>query len=188
MTVFEPRNARFRAEKNENESPIKNISKKSRILEDRSRRNNLRIEGITESINETWDEIEDKALKLFSNTLKVNEVEIDRAHRTGYKKEGRPRNIIMKLLRYKDKVKILKEAHCLKGLNIYINEDYSRETTIIRKKLFIEAKQRREKGENVGIRQEKARKINYQVTYLGDKKQVINFTLAIFDETAAAAI
>jgi hypothetical protein len=136
----------------EKESPIKNINEKNRILEDRSRRNNLRIEGITESVKETWDETEDKVLKLFSKTLEVNEVEIERAHRTGYKKDGRTRTIILKLLRFKDKAKVLKEAHRLKGLNIYINEDYSRETATLRKKLFIEAKQRRENGENVAVR------------------------------------
>ncbi|XP_065667668.1 uncharacterized protein LOC136087964 [Hydra vulgaris] len=148
----------------EKKSPIQNINEKNRILEDRSRRNNLRIEGITESVNETWDETEDKVLKLFSKTLEVNEVEIERAHRTGYKKHGKTRTIILKLLRFKDKTKILKEAHRLKGLNIYINEDYSRETSIIRKKLFSEAKLRRENGENVAVRYDKIIKFKSDFT------------------------
>ncbi|XP_065642729.1 uncharacterized protein LOC136074351 [Hydra vulgaris] len=147
----------------EKESPIQNIYEKNRILEDR-RRNNLRIEGITESVNETWDETEDKVLKLFSKTLEVNEVEIERAQRTGYKKDGKTRTIILKLLRFKDKTKILKEAHRLKGLNIYMNEDYSRETSIIRKKLFSEAKLRRENGENVAVRYDKITKFKSDFT------------------------
>ena len=32
------------------------------------------------------------------------------------------------LLRYKDKVKILQKASNLRGINIFINEDFSRET------------------------------------------------------------
>ncbi|XP_065678091.1 uncharacterized protein LOC136093101 [Hydra vulgaris] len=138
--------------------------KKNRILEDRSRRNNLRIEGITENVNKTWEETEDKVLKLFSKTLEVNEVEIERAHRIGYEKDGKTRTIILKLLRFKDKAKILKEAHRLKGLNIYINEDYSRETSIIRKKLFSEAKLRRENGENVDVRYDKIIKLKSDFT------------------------
>ncbi|XP_047122400.1 uncharacterized protein LOC124805898 [Hydra vulgaris] len=148
----------------EKESSIQNINEKNRILEDRSRQNNLRIEGITESVNETWEETEDNVLKLFSKNLKVNEVEIERAHRTGYKKDGKTRTLILKLLRFKDKAKILKEAHRLKGLNIYINEDYSRETSIIRKKLFSEAKLRRENGENVAVRYDKIIKLKSNYT------------------------
>nr|XP_047142847.1 metabotropic glutamate receptor 3-like [Hydra vulgaris] len=51
--------------------------------------------------------------------------------------------------KYKDKVRILKESHRLKGTSFFINEDFSRETVAIQKRLFAEVKQRRSNGENV---------------------------------------
>ena len=51
-----------------------------------------------------------------------------------------PRIIICNLLSYKDKVKILQKANKLRGTNIFINEDLSRETTELRKQLYKEVK------------------------------------------------
>ena len=126
---------------------VENEVQNQRVFEDRLRRNNLRVDGIKESESETWDDVEMKVIKMFESKLGVKDITIERAHRTGMKKNnGRPRTIVMKLLNYKDKVKILKEAKKLKGTNIYINEDFSRATVEIRKKLWAEIKDRREKG------------------------------------------
>ncbi|XP_065645797.1 uncharacterized protein LOC136076251 [Hydra vulgaris] len=87
--------------------------------------------------------------------LGVKGVEIERAHRVGFRKEARSRTIILKLLRFKDKSNILKETRKLKGRNIYANEDFSQETARIRRKLFSEAKVRKLNGENVIVRYDK---------------------------------
>jgi hypothetical protein len=139
------------------ESPynITILNEKCRISEDRSRRSNLRIDGIPENVNETWDETEQKVQNLLCVNLGVKGVEIERAHRVGFKKETRSRTIILKLLRFKDKSNILKETRKLKGLNIYVNEDFSQETASIRRKLFSEAKERKLNGENVIVRYDK---------------------------------
>ena len=51
-------------------------------LEDRSRRNNIRIDGIEDDQNETWDSCEEKVQKLIKEKLGLeNEVEIERCHR-----------------------------------------------------------------------------------------------------------
>ena len=42
-------------------------------LEDRSRRNNLRIDGITEKENETWDECEQEVQSLIKDKLGIAE-------------------------------------------------------------------------------------------------------------------
>nr|XP_047135285.1 uncharacterized protein LOC124812530 [Hydra vulgaris] len=131
------------------------FNEKCRISEDRSRRNNLRIVGIPENANESWDETEEKVQNLLCNKLGVKGIEIERAHRVGPKKEAQSRTIILKLLRFKDKSNILKETHKLKGLSIYVNEDFSQETASLRKKLFTEAKKRKSKEENVIVRYDK---------------------------------
>ena len=45
---------------------------KIRNLEDRSRQNNLRIDGLPESLNESWKITEEKVQHLFKETLKFN--------------------------------------------------------------------------------------------------------------------
>ena len=97
-------------------------------LEGRSRRCNLRIDGVEEG--------KDEILDIFTNQLGIEKnVQIERAHQTGKKgskhsheKTRKPRTIVLKLNSYKDKIKILKESKKLKGTNIYINEDFSAAT------------------------------------------------------------
>ena len=76
-------------------------------LEDRSRRNNLRIDGISESRNETWEECEEEIQKVFNEKLGVKNVQIERAHHSKRSKSSnnseKPRTIICKLLNYKQK-------------------------------------------------------------------------------------
>ena len=61
---------------------------KLRILEDRNRRNNLRVDGIKESENETWDECEEKVKKFLKDAMNIQkEIDIERAHRMGKKKK-----------------------------------------------------------------------------------------------------
>ena len=54
-------------------------------LEDRSRQNNLRFEGIKEHENESWEDCENKIYDLLENKLEmdIENVVIKRAYRTG---------------------------------------------------------------------------------------------------------
>ncbi|XP_057314220.1 ankyrin repeat domain-containing protein 12-like [Hydractinia symbiolongicarpus] len=119
---------------------------KLRHLEDRQRRNNLRIDGLEESESESWDDTEKKVVNLFEHKLGLSNVHVERAHRTGEKSNGKKRTIVLKLLDYKDKVNILNNSKKLKGTGIYVNEDYSTSTNQIRANLFKEMKIHRENG------------------------------------------
>ena len=59
-------------------------------LEDRFRRNNLRINGIKERKNETWEECEERLNCLLGNKLDMDTSEtwIEYANRRGEKKTG----------------------------------------------------------------------------------------------------
>ena len=62
-------------------------------LEDRSRRNNIRIDGIEDDQNETWDSCEEKVQKLIKEKLGLeNEVEIERCHRMKKKNKDQSNN------------------------------------------------------------------------------------------------
>ena len=61
---------------------------------------------------------------MLKERLDIENVEIERAHRGGRKSRSKPRIIVCKLLRFKDKQNILTKL--LKGTNIFISEDYCR--------------------------------------------------------------
>ena len=57
---------------------------KIEYLENQSRRNNIRIDGIPEEPDETWEDPESKAKVALESKLNLPfKVEIERAHRTG---------------------------------------------------------------------------------------------------------
>ena len=76
-------------------------------LEDRSRRNNLRTDDISESRNETWEEYEEEIQKVFNEKLSVKNFQTERAHRSKRSKSNnnseKPRAIVCKLFNYKQK-------------------------------------------------------------------------------------
>ena len=116
-----------------------------RDLEDRSRSDNLRIDGIAEVENETWEQTEEILQNLFEEKLQLGNISVERACRVGNKEKNNKRTIVLKLASFKDKLKIISEVRKLKGTNISINEDYSKETLEIRKEKWKEV---RELGKN----------------------------------------
>ena len=118
-------------------------------LEDRQRRNNLRIDGINEEKGETREMCETKIKNIFQGKLEIHDdIVIERTHRTKGKttrnntaRKNQPRTIVIKLANYKDKSMILRNVHKLKGSDIFINEDFSKQTTDLRKELWKEVKQ-----------------------------------------------
>ena len=122
-------------------------------LEDRSRRNNIRIDGMAEEQGETWEECERRVQRLLSEELDINDLVTERAHRvkayTPEKKSTkklRPRTVVCKLLNFVDKARILKNSHCLKGTSYYVNEDFSKETLPHWKELWEKVKALRKEG------------------------------------------
>ena len=118
-------------------------------LEDRSRRNNLRIYGISESKYETWEKCEEKVDEVFREKLGLDNIHIERAHRVKRGKNDKstkPRTIVCNLLSFKEKKLVIKNAKNLKNTNIFIDEDFSPETMEYRKQLWEEVKELRRKG------------------------------------------
>ena len=121
-------------------------------LEDRSRRNNIRIDGIEDDQNETWDSCEEKVQKLIKEKLGLeNEVEIECCHQMKKKnkdqsnneRRSRPRTIVCKLLRIKDKQKIIQNSKKLKNTGIFVYEDFCKDTMDLRKQLWEKVLQHR---------------------------------------------
>ena len=122
---------------------LTDIRNKLTELEERSRRNNIRIDGIAEEPVETWDKREKKVQRLLSEELDINDVVTERAHRVkAYSPEKknskkiRLRTVVCKLLSSVGKARIVKNSHGLKGTSYYVNEDFSKETLVYRKELW----------------------------------------------------
>ena len=97
-------------------------------VERHSRRSNIRIIGVKESDEENVEKI---VQEIFSTKFARNDIEVERAHRDGRKIRAnaksnppRPRHILVKVLRYKDKTDIMRRRRdCLNGEQYHIVED-----------------------------------------------------------------
>ena len=111
------------------------VKTKANNNEQYSRRNSIRIFGLSEEEGEDWY---DKVLDLCENVLKieVGRDELDREHRVGKPREvvegserpPPPRTMIVKLKGYGTKSKFMKAGRGLRGKNIYINKDLTKDT------------------------------------------------------------
>ena len=126
-------------------------------LENRSRRSNLCFEGIDEvakDANETWQQSEDKVKTIISDKLELDsdDIPIERAHRVGARKDRKPRTIVVKFLRYKDREKVLKSRRKLKGSKVVIREDFSDRVAEKRKQLIPKMLEERKNGKIAYLR------------------------------------
>lgn len=131
------------------ENNIKGMNRKIEELENRSRRSNLIVYGVEEQQNESFQELHNLVSKeIFEDILDVKSAGIERIHRLGRTREGDPKNrpIILKLLDYRDKVKILQSCSKLKGSGYSISEDYSFGVRETRRKLWKITKENRDRG------------------------------------------
>ena len=128
-------------------------------LEDRSRRNNLRFDGIIEEEGESWEITESKVMNVIKQDLNIEEnIKIERAHRSGriYRQDNSKndkRTIVIKFLNYKDKERVLHTYRKVKlwESKIFVNEDFSRKTMLKRKELFQQAKELKASGVKVKV-------------------------------------
>ena len=106
-------------------------SQKMEYLENQSRRNNIRVNGIPESDNETWEDAEVKVKRATKDNLGI-EVDIERAHRVERRKaksgeadQNHPRTIVCRLRDWKQREQVLRKARREKSTDLYISEDLS---------------------------------------------------------------
>ena len=106
-------------------------------LRARSMRCNLLFYNLPESEQEDPFTIIREVLNEKMGIDENGDIEIERAHRLGRKREdGKPRAIVAKFLRYQDKEYIRKSAHLLKGTKIGIAEQFPKEIADVRKTLY----------------------------------------------------
>lgn len=127
---------------------LTSVKEKIVDLENRSRRNNLRVDGLPENEGETWEQTEAKLKELINLKLGLDgdSMLIERAHRVGKRDGGRPRVVVARFLNWKEKNEVLQNSRKLQGSGIYLNDDFAEETVRRRKELLPVMKKMREQG------------------------------------------
>lgn len=120
-------------------------------LENRLRRNNLILHGIPESPDDDNRAVTNVVSKFLTETLSMDCPQIERCHRLGRRHTGRTRPIIFRLLDFREKIHILKNASKLKGSDQRISEDYSNNVRFIRRKLWEATRTHCNSGSSVRI-------------------------------------
>ena len=109
-------------------------------FEDRSRRNTYRWDQRKTKRNVGW--MWSKCARTNRGELGHNwhywiwEMSLNTCTNEFFQNQNRPRTIIGKLTKFKDKQKIFKYAKCLKDTGIFIYEDFCKDTIDLRKKLW----------------------------------------------------
>ena len=130
----------------------RNLEDKLDSAENHSKRNNPLFCGIPTSAGEMWSDCEDKEMNIIKTDMKITDsVAIETAHGVG-------KAIIIKLLPYKDKEKILKGAKNLAAStnkDIWVREDFSQAVQTKRSKLVPMMKTLRKDGKRARLRFDK---------------------------------
>lgn len=139
------------------------LDSKADFLDNQARRTNIVIDGIPEAEKENGSDSEEKVLALIKDKLDLdpNGIGIDSVMRVGKVNKSddgtmtRPRPIVVKFHRIKDRDTVLRSAKKLKGTRIYINEDYPEAVRQKRKELLPKMREARQRGDIAFLRYDK---------------------------------
>lgn len=139
------------------------LDEKADILDRQARRANIIIDGIPEAEKENNLATEEKVLEIFKEKLNLDPktITVEQAWRTGNVNissdgtQGRPRPVIVRFHRTKDRDMVIRNARKLKGTRIFINEDYPEAVRQRRKELLPKMKEARERGDIAFLRYDK---------------------------------
>ena len=126
---------------------IKRVDDAADYMENQSRRNNLRVDGVKEKPGETWQETETALRQVVQRELnlpadQVGALQIERAPTT----TQRERTIVVKFASFKDRDTIIRAARTVKPKGFFFNEDFSQRVISRRKELLPDMREARERG------------------------------------------
>ena len=113
------------------QTDLRTQDSKLEYLVNQSRRNNIRVSGIPESPDETWEVAEAKVKQAIQEQLGID-VDIERAHRVERRnrdhssqdtQQRKPRTIVCKLRYWKQREAVLKKARKSKPSGLFFSED-----------------------------------------------------------------
>lgn len=147
---------------NENEEGRKEMETKLLYLEAYSRRENIKFMNIAVDSTEEREDAEETLRSFLERDLgflDARTVEIQRVHRSGKGKDGGPRPILARFLRYKDVQNIFSLGHRLKDTDYQMFRDYPVEIVKRRKEQMKTFKEARKNGIPAGFSQSQPDKL-----------------------------
>lgn len=145
-------------------------SKKLTDLEDRNRRSNIIIHGVSECPEETEALLKEKVLTtIMRDKMNVQCESIGRIHRLG--RLGSKRPVIVYLQNFNEKKLILDSCRKLRGSGISIQNDYSQATLKKRKFLWESAKAEKLQGKKVHLLHDKL-KVDKELYFWDETKNM----------------
>ncbi|XP_077984642.1 uncharacterized protein LOC144439242 [Glandiceps talaboti] len=128
-----------------NEDELVKLRLRNTELDDYIRRENLRFFGIQEEEKEDTEQV---LRNFISRELEIDaqKIEFQRVHRTRATRKGKPRGIIARFLRFKDREAVRRAGRKLEGKPFSIREDFSQPTLEKRRKLIPVMKRFREEN------------------------------------------
>lgn len=120
---------------------------KMATLEREIRRKNIVIKGVKDREEENREETFNAVITIIKEMgIEINKEHIDEVNRIGKYTANRVRPIILKLNTGNKRTEILSKSKVLKGTDIWLDEDYSKEILEERKLLIPHMKEARKKG------------------------------------------
>lgn len=144
------------------QSQLNQLKDEKIYMEVYQRRENLRFFGIQEvGAEEETEEVLVNFLRTELGLEDVHGLEFQRVHRIGKRdpSDGKPRQIIVRFLRYPDREKIMFNARKLKGKDFGISPDLPKETMERRKKKMKLFKKAKEDGKTAYFSREEPDKL-----------------------------
>lgn len=157
ISLFVEQMEKLKLENKSMKEQIIGQERKIEALEREARRRNLVFKGIDEDEKEEPKVTKEKVIKTVERLgIKIEpEADIDETRRLGRPIIGKTRPILLKLTTGDKKIEILKNSKALKGTNIWIDEDYTKETQQERQQLITPLKEARRKGHRAYLRHNK---------------------------------
>jgi len=121
------------------------VAKRLVKLEDQSRQNNLRIDGISDHPRENYEQTQEKVIKLIEEKLDIK-INLASSNRLGKFESGKSRTILARFNTFAERQSCLRSSYKLKGTNVFLNEDLARETLELRKQKLDELRELKSKG------------------------------------------
>jgi len=119
------------------DTEVQAVKKSLQFIENSAKKCNIVVLGLPENANEDAAN-RHEAIRNLAKSIKIGDIDYSEAVRLGKFSNQKPRPLLIKLLRYRDKIQIKMAAKNLKGTKIYIKDDLTVEERhvegILRKK------------------------------------------------------
>ena len=128
------------------QSKEKQINEQIDLIDDRSRKSNLILSGIPEMKEENNEQCHKKTHDLLKEKLEIPNPDLKSAYRIGKPQSGKIRDVLVKFNKIEQRDMILRKKKTLKGQQLFIKEDFCRNTIQIRNALLPELQDARRQG------------------------------------------